>query len=152
MPGVTVKYVRNAHPSLPATGLLAEYEQAWATEHANAFLTPATTQLPMNANWDTFLDTHIGMMVDVGTQCDGDLAALTSALHAADVAYAARNEGGGIHLYTGYEGTTSWEYNLGMTCTTEQFGDICTCVPENSADVYERRFGESSCREPARSG
>ena len=147
MPGVTVKYVRNAHPSLPATGLLAEYEQAWATEHANAFLTPATTQLPMNANWDTFLDTHIGMMVDVGTQCDGDLAALTSALHAADVAYAARNEGGGIHLYTGYEGTTSWEYNLGMTCTTEQFGDICTCVPENSAAVYERRFGESTCRD-----
>ena len=135
------------HPSLAGDGLLAEYEQAWATEHARAFLTPSATQLPMNANWDTFLDTHIGMMVDLGTQCDGDLAALTSALHAADVAYAARNEGGGIHLYTGYEGTTSWEYNLGVTCTTEQFGDICTCVPENSAAVYERRFGESTCRD-----
>ena len=51
---------------------------------------------------------------------------------------------GGLHFYAGYNGSMSWEYNLGA-CDDAGLADLCACVGTNNALAYQRESGQA-CR------
>ena len=70
-------------------------------------------------------------------------APIDRALSAVDIPVGLRGSGG-LHFYAGYNGSMSWEYNLGA-CDDAGLADLCACVGTNNALAYQRESGQA-CR------
>ena len=55
----------------------------------------------------------------------------------------------GRHFYSGYNGSMTWEYNLGM-CGDEHLPNVCACTATNNDLAYEARRGGGDGRTPCR--
>ena len=155
MPLLRVKYVRNG--AARGADELAAFDAAVAETHAKYLACSpedgggATNGTcadgpPAWARWDNFLDTHIGMMSNSfmdDDACAGKDAGMRRVLEGDSVRVAMRNAGG-VHFYSGYNGSMAWEYNLGM-CQTEDLTNVCGCIGTNNEYEYMRLTNASMC-------
>lgn len=90
------------------------------------------------ATWNRYLDTHVGVMIENTKLCDKDttfVAEMVDMFEAKDDFRYAMRDSGGVHFYTAPYGVRTWEFNT-ESCS-EDITDICGCVADNSAVLYE---------------
>lgn len=136
----TVHYVQNDSlmQSDISTLTVADWEADIALEHSQFISTASTT-----SSWDRYLDTHIGVYVDVSdsTSCESyyDFVEDAIASNAGGYQYALR-VGGGSHYYTTTDGLRAWEYNVN-DCTKDGGTHLCGAIDSNSVSEYKALYG-----------
>ena len=79
--------------------------------------------------------------------CSNLVADLMRHLETCSVPAAYRGNYHSSHFYTGYPGSSlPWEFYLDCTpANSPEFIEVCTCLPENNADMYEELSGNAAC-------
>ena len=154
-----VTYVENT----AARGLAGDSDFAYTVADYGAYVekihahTTASNDWKWGANWDHFMDDHVGFQYRGSSDCSNDTVALLeyfdSRLRADGVAVGQRTdatEPHAVHYYSGKWGAMTWEFNV-IGCDAASLDNdagICACNRENNDNIWALETGtacESTC-------
>ncbi|KAJ8598596.1 hypothetical protein CTAYLR_001690 [Chrysophaeum taylorii] len=143
-----VKYVVNTNLENPGLEEVSEYNAYVREIHDDYTGKDKTWHM-----WDHWLDQHFGLEY-VGNNSDYVAGALDLYLPGRPVGQRVGFPGlpyddldSAVHWYVGYAGPLTWEYwiNTGDNYNTTTIAELCSCIPENSLELYHQRTNIGVC-------